>query len=77
MNDPAVIEWLESEEGNDWRRKNLAMKNLLVMTVKEDYDNPWQPQDVKVAVLGWIPETEDDEFALICSTGDVPVPDRN
>lgn len=74
MNDPAIIEWLESEEGNEWRVKNLAMKNLLVMTVKEDYDSPFQPQDARVATLGVIPDNEDETFVIGCGTGSVPVP---
>jgi hypothetical protein len=76
MNDPAVIEWLESEEGNEWRKENLAMKNLLLVTVKEDYDSPYVPNDIRVATFGWIPDGEDETFMIGCGTGAVPVPDE-
>lgn len=75
MNDPTIIEWLESEEGSEWRIKNLAMKNLLVLVVKEDFDSPFQPQDARVATFGWIPDNEDESFVMGCGTGSVPIPD--
>lgn len=36
MNDPKVIEWLESDEGEEWRLENLELKYLLDLTLKEE-----------------------------------------
>jgi hypothetical protein len=58
MNDPKVIEWLESTEGEAWRRETFRLKHLLVLTLKEDMpcNRHGKPVDVPEVIGGYVPE---------------------
>ena len=60
MNDPEVIAWLESPEGDKWRWKNLVQTPLLTVLLKEDLEDdgvfpvkPWQWAVQREGSLEW------------------------
>lgn len=57
MNDPNVIAWLESDEGEAWRRENFKLKHLLVLVLKEDIPvgQHGKPQDLTEVLGGVVP----------------------
>jgi hypothetical protein len=52
MNDPKIIEWLNSHDSDDWRQKNISQLQLLHITVKEDYPHDSHTGDNIVLDMG-------------------------
>lgn len=66
MNDPKIIEWLESEESWAWREKAFyGRKQLLLMSIKEDVPDEKYVADSLIAQIGVMPDDQlTDEFLI-------------
>lgn len=67
MNDPKIIEWLESPEGEAWRRETFRLKHLLVLTLKEDLPcgRYGKPTEIPEVIGGYVPEDLEDVPSVI------------